>query len=98
MARNETFSFDKGVATQMTNANTRSVRVQNECNFDILLKATVGAVPPTDWSGALRLRPGQVFSGFDNLVEYFEGIVGCNRLYGICIIGQGRVSVSHADA
>lgn len=98
MARNETFSFPKGVAAQMTNANARSIRVQNECNFDILLKATVGATPPTDWTGALRLRPGQVFSGFDNIVEYFEGISGCNRLYGVCESGEGRVSVSHANA
>ena len=97
MARLETFSFPEKTFTQLTNANAESARVQNESKYDILVKATVGATPPSDLDGAIRIRPGEMISADQLFADLFPSLTGANRLYGWSE-AEGRVSVSHADA
>jgi hypothetical protein len=97
MAREETFSFPVKTWTQLTNADAEAIRVQNECSFDIILKATVGAIAPSSVTGGIRLKGGQTITAADLIADLFPGVSGANRVYAWCDNGEGRVSVSHAN-
>ncbi len=96
MARNETIKLDEGVWTQFTNSDATKVRLQVQSTFPIRIKATIGAVAPTDDSGSIELVPGPVMPATYTLEELFPGVVGANRLWGICHYDSATVSTSHA--
>jgi hypothetical protein len=78
----------------ITNNDVTAARVQNVSGFDILIKATVGAVAPTDTLGAVNFKPGQIIAADLTLAQVWPGIAG-TRLYALC--DQNAVlSVSHA--
>lgn len=97
MARNDTIILPQGVWTQLTNANASALRVQNLGGYTLQLQATVGAVPPSDISGAVVLRSGETLSADLTLAQLWPGVTGANRVYAISDV-VAPVSVSHADA
>lgn len=95
-AYNGDITLPDSVATLLTTSDVSAVRVQNTGEGDIRLKATVGAVVPTSWVGALTLRPGEAFDAGITLANLFPGVSGANRVYALTSRGYGKASVSHA--
>lgn len=94
MARNETIDLTSGAWVQLTNGDATVFRVNVMDGNPVLLKATVGAVAPTDDEGAVRLVRGAVVPATDFFSELFPGVVGANRVYGKSL-NWSHVSVSH---
>jgi len=94
MAQNTTINIAAATWTQLTDANVTSITFQNISGHYVLVKGTVGAVAPTDLSGAVRYNPGQ---GERNvaLTDLFPGVSGANRVYAWSQDGA-QVVVSHA--
>lgn len=80
MAQNTTISLTAGAWTQLTDANVPSITFQNVGSNHIVIKATVGAVAPTNATGSIRYNPGQ---GERNVLlsDLFPGVIGANRVY-----------------
>lgn len=97
MAQNSTITIAADDWTQVTNGDATAVRVQN-LGSEVMFKAAVGAVKPTDAQGALFYSAGNGFDASVTLSNLFPGISGANRLYARCSgTGvSGLVSVSHA--
>lgn len=94
MPQNTTKNIAAATWTQLTDANITTATFQNISGNFVLLKATVGAVAPTDQTGAIRYNPGQ---GERNvaLSDLFPGVSGANRLYAWSE-GGAAVVISHA--
>lgn len=94
MPQNTTKSVAAATWTQLTDANITTITFQNISGNFVLIKGTVGAVAPTDLSGAIRYNPGQ---GERNvaLSDLFPGVAGANRVYAYAVDGASVV-VSHA--
>lgn len=94
MPQNTTKSIAAATWTQLTDANITTITFQNISGNFVLIKGTVGAVAPTDLSGAIRYNPGQ---GERNvaLSDLFPGVLGANRVYAYAVDGAAVV-VSHA--
>lgn len=95
MARNDNVACAALAWTQLTNGNATAVRVHNLGTQAIALKATVGATPPTDTTGAIGLQPGETTAADLTLEDLFPGVSGANRLYAYAYVAS-TVSVSHA--
>lgn len=94
MAQNTTKNVPADTWTQLTDANVSSITFQNISGNFVLVKGAVGAVTPTDRTGAIRYNPGQ---GERNvlLTDLFPGLSGVNRVYAYSLDGA-QVVVSHA--
>lgn len=96
MPQNTDISIPAGVWTQITNADVTAIWVQNKSLIaDVLLKATVGAVAPTDNLGAMTLAPLMVIPRDMALLDAIPGPAGANRVYAFSD-APALVSVSHA--
>lgn len=95
MAQNTTVSLAAGAWTQLTDGNVTAMRICNLGTEGIWLQATVGAVAPTNTSGALPLLPGQVMAADLTLAQLWPGVSGANRIYALATVAS-RVSVSNA--
>lgn len=94
MPQNTTINVAKDTWTQLTDANISAITFQNISDGHILVKGTVGAVTPTNATGAIRYNPGQ---GERNVLlsDLFPGLTGVNRVYAFAPNGAAVV-VSHA--
>lgn len=94
MPQNTTINTTANAWVQLTDANIATITFQNVGSNHILIKATVGAVAPTNTSGAIRYNPGQ---GERNgaLTDLFPGVAGANRVYAYAT-EVVPVVVSHA--
>lgn len=91
MAQNTDFDLSNEW-TLVTDSDVTELRIQNIGYGTVFLKATVGATPPANDEGSVRLPQGTIIASNYTLAELFPGIVGANRLYA-----RGhKVSVSHA--
>lgn len=81
-------------AVLLTTSNVSALRVQNGGVFSVLLMGTVGAIAPTDWSGAITLRPNDIILPSTTLADLFPNIAA-NRVYAISE-GLSSLSVAHA--
>ena len=95
MPQNATVTVPAGTWTQITNANVTALRVQNLNGFPIKIKATAGAVAPTDAAGAITLLPHAAIAADLTLAQLFPGVSGANRVYAFSD-APALVSVSHA--
>lgn len=95
MPSNTTITLTASVWTQITAGDVTALRVQNQGGYEVRLKATVGAVPPTDSAGALILQPYAAISADYALSSIWPGVAGANRVYALCD-APVSVSVSHA--
>lgn len=77
----------------LTDDNVSAVTLQCRGN-PVLLKATVGATPPTDATGAWLLNDGEGITGA--LADYWRGVSGANRVYARAQNFATTVVVSHA--
>ena len=94
MAQNTTLTVPAGTWTQLTDADIARITFQNVGSNHVLIKATIGASMPTNFTGAVRYNPGQ---GERNvlLTDLFPGLVGGNRVYAYSPDAT-QVVVSHA--
>lgn len=95
MAQNTTINVPAATWTQLTNATVTSITFQNISPIgSMMIKGTVGAVTPTDFTGAIRYGHNQ---GERNaaLTDLFPGISGVTQVYAYSANG-GQVVVSHA--
>lgn len=94
MAQNTTLTVPAGTWTQLTDADVARITFQNVGSNHVLIKATIGASTPTNFTGAVRYNPGQ---GERNvlLTDLFPGLVGGNRVYAYSPDAT-QVVVSHA--
>ena len=94
MAQNTTLSITAQTWTLLTNSNVTALTFQNVGSNHILIAGTVGATPPSDYTGAIRYNPGQ---GERNaaLSDLFPGVSGANRVYAWADAAT-PVVVSHA--
>lgn len=94
MAQNTTKTLAAATWTQLTDADITAITFQNISGNFVLVKGTVGAVAPTNITGAIRYNPGQ---GERNvaLSDLFPGVSGANRVYAYAQDGA-QVVVSHA--
>lgn len=95
MARNDNVACAANAWTQLTNSDIAAIRVQNYGGETLALKATVGATPPANTTGAVGLAPGEVLAADLTLADLFPGVVGANRLYAYAYSAT-VASVSHA--
>lgn len=94
MPSNTTITLTASVWTQITAGDVTALRVQNQGGYEVRLKATVGAVAPTDSAGSLILQPYGVISADYVLADLWPGVSGANRVYALCD-SPVSVSVSH---
>jgi hypothetical protein len=92
MAQNTTVAVPAKTWTLLTNSDVTHITFQ--AGDRIAVKATAGAVAPTDLSGAIWYPVG---SGEMNtaLADLWSGVTGGNRVYAWSFTGTGVV-VSHA--
>lgn len=95
MPQNTNIALTAGVWGQLTNADVTALRVQNLNGYEIKIKATVGAVAPTDATGAITILPYGAIAADLTLAQLFPGVAGANRVYAFADI-PAIVSVSHA--
>ena len=95
MAQATTVTLTPGDWTQLTNANATNVTFQNLSGVIIQIKATAGATPPSDATGALSYAHNQ---GERNvaITDLFLGVSGANRLYALGVGGNIKVAIQHA--
>ncbi|MBX2835044.1 MAG: hypothetical protein KTR28_08760 [Micavibrio sp.] len=94
MPQNATIACEPAVWTQLTNADTTKVTVQNQGMAAVHLKATTGTTAPTDLGGSFRYTKNE---GQANilLADLFPGVAGV-RLWAYPTDGHAVVSISHA--
>lgn len=95
MAQDDTLPLAPGAWTLLTDSNVTALRAQMQSGDVLLLKATVGAVAPTNTLGALKLDPLSILPADVTIASLWPGVAGANRVYGMIPSG-GTVSVSHA--
>lgn len=96
-AQMETILLLADAWTEITNGDATAVRAQ-VLSGEVMFKATVGQVQPTNVKGALFYTAGNGFDASVTLANLFPGVSGANRLYARPS-GPGvtsTVSVSHA--
>ena len=93
MAQNTDIAVVPGSWTQVTDADVAAITLQVR-GAPVLVKATVGAVAPTTDVGAFLLEDGEGLSG--DLVDYWRGVTGANRVYARAQNFASVVAVSHA--
>lgn len=98
MAQNTNIVIAADTWTLLTNSDVSNITFQVLGQNFIYLKATVGAVAPTDTTGAIiyDFREGEANA---SLADLFPGITGANRVYaypGNESGGAAKVMVSHA--
>lgn len=93
MPQNTDIAVTPNAWVLLTDADVTAITVQAG-DVTVLLKATVGAVPPVDATGAWTLAPGEGLTG--DLVDYWRGVTGANRVYARAQNFPGTVTVSHA--
>lgn len=93
MAQNTDIAVGPNAWTLLTNADVSAITVQAR-NAALLLKATVGAVAPTDATGAWLLGDGEGLSGA--LTDFWRGVTGATRVYARAQNFPGIAVVSHA--
>lgn len=89
-----TVGVQAGSWTELTTGDVTEITFQNIGKSHVMLKGTVGAVPPTSQAGAFRYNPGQGERNV-SLAEMFSGVVGANRVYAWAE-APGHVVVHHA--
>lgn len=94
MARNDTITIPKDQWTELTNANATAATFQ-VLRGTVRLLATVGAIAPTSFNGALSYRAGQGEVAIP-LASLFPGITGANRIYAYSNADSADVTFSHA--
>lgn len=95
MAQNTTITVPPRAWTQLTNADATNITIQIvNSNGPVLLKATIGAVPPTDELGALQL-PEEDFIVNTALQNIWPGAGLVTRLYAYSE-NEAQVFISHA--
>ena len=94
MPQNTTIALTANTWTQVTDADVTGIRLCNLGTEPVWMQATAGAVPPTDTSGAVPLRPGEILTTDMTLTKLWPGVVG-TRVYVYSPV-ISRVSVSHA--
>lgn len=94
MPQNTTLSITSGTWTLLTNSNVTTMTFQNVGSNHIMIKGTVGATPPSDYTGAIRYNPGQGERNV-SLADLFPGVSGANRVYAWAESAT-PVVVSHA--
>lgn len=94
MPQNTTVPVPAKTWTQITNADATNITFQNLGNGTVLVKATAGAVAPTDATGAMALPAGL---GEKNvaLADIWPGVSGANRVW-VYSNQLGAVFTSHA--
>jgi hypothetical protein len=95
VAQNTDISIPPRMWTLLTNSDVSALRIQVLGRVGVLLKATVGAVPPTSLTGGVSLAPGGGLTADQTLAQLFPGVPGANRVYAYAT-GGTVVSVSHA--
>ena len=95
MAQSTIVPLPKGTWVLVTNSDITSLTFQNRGGGLLLVKATVGAVAPTDLSGALAY-PTQRGELNIPLLDLFPGVAGANRVYAYSGNLTGQIAVSHA--
>lgn len=93
MPQNTDIAVTPNAWVLLTDGNVTAITVQAK-DVTVLLKATAGATPPTDATGAWTLAAGEGLSG--DLVDYWRGVPGANRVYARAQNFPGTVAVSHA--
>ena len=94
MAQNTTISIPAATWTLLTNSDITAATLQNLTGNIVLLAGTVGATPPTDALGAIRLYPGQLNIN-TAIASLYPGVTGANRLYAYSST-PATVFISHA--
>jgi hypothetical protein len=89
-----TVGVQAGAWTELTTANVTEITFQNIGKSHVMLKGTVGAVPPTSQDGAFRYNPGQGERNV-SLAKMFSGVAGANRIY-VWADAPAHVVVHHA--
>ena len=94
MALNTDVAVPSGAWTQLTANDVTAITVQNKNVSPVFIKGTVGAVPPTDATGAIVL---EALKGVQNtlLSDLWPGIAA-TRVYAFSPVGTAAVMVSHA--
>ena len=95
MPLNVTVTLTPNTWMQLTDANVTAARVQNYGASPVYVMATVGAVAPVNFNGAILLDTGSAFAADLTLAQLWPGIVGGNRIYAFCDKAV-PVSISHA--
>jgi len=93
MAQNTDIAVAPGAWTLLTDSDITSITVQAR-DSAVLLKATVGATPPTTTTGAWLLRGDEGLVGL--LTDFWPGVSGANRVYARALNFPATVVVSHA--
>lgn len=93
MPQNTDIAVGPGAWVLLTDADVTEGTFQCR-GAPVLLKATVGAVAPTDNLGAFLLKDGEGLSGY--LADYWRGVAGANRVYAKAQNFASAVAVSHA--
>lgn len=95
MAQNTTVELLPKRWNQLTNGDVTAITFQVlNSSQSVLIKATVGAVPPTDQTGSAKYERGEGELVIP-LASLFPGVAGANRVYAYCEV-ESQVFVSHA--
>lgn len=94
MARNDTVTFSEGVWEELTANDVSEITFQNQSSGGISVKATVGAVTPTDAAGAFDYNQGE--GEFSLPLSQLAPGIAANRVFVRANSSGGRVTVSHA--
>lgn len=94
MARNDDVACAADAWTQLTAGDATAITFQNKGPGVLEIRSTVGAVAPTDFTGALRYQVGE---GEINMLlsDMNPGLAG-TRVYAYAAGSPCKVSVSHA--
>ena len=93
MPQNTDIAVGPGAWVLLTDANVTAVTLQVR-GAPVLVKATVGAVAPTNNLGAFLLKDGEGITGA--LADHWRGVLGANRVYAKAQNFGTTVVVSHA--
>jgi len=98
MAQNTNIVIPAETWTLLTDSDVTSITFQVLSQNLIYIKATVGATPPSDTTGAIvyNFTQGEANAA---LADLFLGVSGANRVYAYAInapSGVAKMMVSHA--
>lgn len=96
MAQNTTLTLQPKTWTQLTNSDISAISFQViSSQVPVMIKATVGAVAPTNETGSVAYNRFEGEAGMA-LATMFSGLTGANRIYAYTETGAASVFVSHA--
>lgn len=94
MPLNDNISIPRNTWTLLTAANVTALTFQVQNSTPVRIKATVGAVAPTDLDGSIIYDESEGEISV-SLADMFPGVSGANRVYAYAF-QRSSVAVSYA--